>query len=110
MSNPRVSNGAARRSLRKRVAAMGLPCAICGQPIRYDLPAGDPLSFELDEIIPVSRYREGGYASPTACSLDPRNVRPVHRICNQKRGNGLRKGKGGKPRPKYTPFKHSREW
>ena len=110
MGDPRVSNGAARRALRKRVASMGLPCALCGQSIDYSLPSGHPLSFELDEIVPVSRYKEGGYASATACALDPRNVRPVHRqrICNQKRGNGLRKSKGEKREQK--PLKHSRAW
>lgn len=108
--NPRVSNGTRRRDLRRRVASMGLPCALCGAPIDYSLPAGHPLSFELDEIVPVSRFEEGGYASATACALDPRNVRPVHRqrICNQKRGNGLRKSKGEKREQK--PLKHSRAW
>ena len=51
--NPRVSNGTRRRDLRRRVASMGLPCALCGAPIDYSLPAGHPLSFELDEIVPV---------------------------------------------------------
>ena len=108
--NPRVSNGTRRRDLRRRVASMGLPCALCGAPIDYSLPAGHPMSFELDEIVPVSRFEEGGYASATACALDPRNVRPVHRqrICNQKRGNGLRKSKGEKREQK--PIKHSRAW
>ena len=35
--NPRRSNGARRDALRKRVAAMGLPCHICGLPIDYSL-------------------------------------------------------------------------
>lgn len=78
MTNPRQKNGAARRSLRRRVAAMGLPCALCGQPINYDLPPLDPMSYELDEIIPVSL---GG--NP----LDPDNVQPAHRICNQRKSN-----------------------
>lgn len=51
---------------------------MCGLPIRYDAPAGDPLSFELDELVPVSR---GGL--PT----DPSNVAPAHRCCNQWRSN-----------------------
>lgn len=59
---------------------MGLPCAICGHPIDYTLPAGDPLSYELDEIVPVSL---GGD------ELDPENVQPAHRICNQMKGNRL---------------------
>ena len=38
------------------------------------------MSYELDEIIPVSR---GG--DP----FDPDNVQPAHRICNERRGNKL---------------------
>ena len=76
--NPRYSNGSRRRSLSARVRAMGMPCHLCGLPIDYSLPAGHPLSYELDEIVPVSR---GG--SPT----DPANVAPAHRCCNQWRGN-----------------------
>ena len=47
------------------------------------------MSYELDEIVPVSRYREGGYATPQQAALDPMNVAPAHRICNQRRGNRL---------------------
>ena len=75
--NPRRSNGSRRTKLRNRVAAEGAPCHLCGKAIDYSLPAGDPMSFELDEIIPVSR---GG--DP----LDRENVAPAHRICNQMRG------------------------
>ena len=46
----------------------------------YSLPAGHPMSFEVDEIIPVSRYKEGGYASAQACALDFENTQPVHRL------------------------------
>lgn len=78
--NPRRANGSRRTRLRNRVRAMGLPCHICGQPIDYDLPAGHPMSYELDELVPVSR---GG--DP----FDPDNVAPAHRICNQRRGNRM---------------------
>lgn len=78
--NGRYKNGNARRKLRERVKAEGRPCGICGQPIDYSLPAGHPLSYELDEIIPFSR---GG--SP----IDYNNVQPAHRICNQRRGNTI---------------------
>ena len=37
---------------------MRLPCAICGMPIDYDLPAGDPMSFEVDEIARATSERE----------------------------------------------------
>lgn len=66
------------------------------------------MSYELDEIVPVSRWREGGYSSPQQCALDPRNVRPAHRLCNQKRGNGKNRKK--KPVQVKPIYKHSREW
>lgn len=78
--DPRRANGHRRTQLRRRVAAQGRPCALCGGPIDYSLPPGHPLSYELDEIIPVSK---GG--DP----LDPDNVQPAHRICNERRGNKL---------------------
>lgn len=42
-----------------------------------------PMSFVVDEIVPVSR---GG--DP----LDPANTRPAHWICNARRGDGTRRG------------------
>lgn len=81
-SNPRRSNGARRTALRKRVKSLGLPCALCGKPINYALPAGHPMSYELDEIVPVSK---GG--DP----LDFDNVQPAHRCCNQAKGDGSRR-------------------
>ena len=74
----RCSNGNARRKLRARLKAEGRPCALCGRAIDYNLPAGHPQGFEVDEIIPFSK---GG--SPYARD----NVQAVHRICNQRRGN-----------------------
>ena len=76
----RYANGHARRQVRAWLRAQGLPCAICGRPIDYSLQAGDPMSFEVDEIVPVSR---GG------SSIDRANVQPAHRICNQRRGNRM---------------------
>lgn len=77
-ANPRNANGSARRKLRAWLKAQGRPCHLCGGAIDYSLPAGDPMSFEVDEIIPVSK---GG--DP----LDRSNVDAAHRICNQRRGN-----------------------
>ena len=87
MSNPRVSNGAARRALAQRLRALGEPCCICGRPIDYSLPAGHPLSFEMDEDLPTSRWSEFGYRSAMACALDPSNVHAAHRICNERKGD-----------------------
>ena len=87
-SNPRYKNGNARRKMRARIKAMGLPCAICGRPIHYDEPSDSrhPLSFVVDEIKPVGRYREWGYDNKTAAALDWDNVQPAHWICNARKG------------------------
>lgn len=76
--DPRQRNGNARRKLRARLRAEDRPCHICGQPIVYSLPTGDPWSFEAEELVPVSR---GG--SP----YDYGNVDAAHCICSQRRGN-----------------------
>ena len=77
--NPRYANGNARRKLRERYKAMGLPCGICGAQIDYSLGfiidhrtgkrRPHPLSFVIDEIVPVSK---GG--DPLAFD----NTRPAH--------------------------------
>ena len=41
--------------MRRRVKALGEPCWMCGLPIDPARKAGDPLSFELDELVPVSK-------------------------------------------------------
>lgn len=91
MANTRVSNGSEWRKLRARVKASGAPCWICGKPIDYRLrwwvdPSDGkrklhPLSFELDEIVPHSAGGRMIYS----------NVRPAHRVCNQRRGAELAK-------------------
>ena len=75
--NVRVSNGHRRRQLRAWWKAQGLPCQICGRQIDYSLPSGHPMSFEVDEKIPVSR---GG--DP----LSRENTGPSHRSCNEWKG------------------------
>ena len=67
MGNLRYKNGAKRRELRRYFKHKGEPCALCGKPIDYSLPAGHPMSFEIDEIVPVSK---GG---------DPFSVSQVYR-------------------------------
>ena len=90
--NPRKSNGSARRNNTRRLRAEGRPCWICrvfGRSgiIDYSLPAGHPMCFEVDELVPVSRYKEGGYPSPEACANDYHNLAAAHRRCNQWRSN-----------------------
>lgn len=55
------------------------------------------MSFEVDEIVPVSR---GG--SP----IDRANVQPAHRICNQRRGNRMPGDAGAAG----LAVKKSRDW
>lgn len=92
MGNPRCSNGSLRRRNRRRLRFEGRPCWICqvfGRDARidYSLPATHPLSFEVDEIVPVSRYWLGGYGSPEQCAADYSNLAAAHRACNQWRSN-----------------------
>ena len=90
--NPRYSNGNLRRKYRARLKAQGGPCGICGGrlgPIHYDEPsdAAHPLSFVVDEIRPVSKWREFGYDSPAAAAQDWNNLQSAHYICNQRKSN-----------------------
>ena len=92
MSNPRYANGARRRKYRARFKAQGAPCGICkGRlgPIHYDEPSDSqhPLSFVIDEIKPVSRWREFGYPSAQAAALDWNNLQAAHYCCNQAKSN-----------------------
>ena len=80
VSPHRYSNGTARRKLRARIKAEGRPCALCHEPIDYNLPARHPRSYELDEIIPFSK---GG--DPLAYD----NVQPAHRECNLLKSNKI---------------------
>ena len=83
MTNPRRKNGHRRDQVTAWLKAQGRPCWICqafGRPatIDYSLPSRHPWSFEVDELVPVSK---GG--SP----YDKNNVDAAHRRCNQWRGN-----------------------
>lgn len=90
-SNPRYKNGTLRRKHRARFKAMNAPCGICkgklGE-IHYDEPsdAKHPLSFVIDEIKPVSRWKEFGYSSPEAAANDWNNLQAAHYCCNQAKG------------------------
>lgn len=73
---------------------MGCECGICkGRlgPIHYDEPSNYkyPLSFVVDEINPVSRWKEFGYSSARACAEDWNNLQAAHYICNQMKSNKL---------------------
>lgn len=93
-NNPRYKNGTLRRKYRARLKAQGNECGICkGRlgPIHYDEPsdAQHPLSFVVDEIIPVSRWKEFGYDSPEAAAQDWNNLQAAHWCCNQAKSNKI---------------------
>jgi len=94
MTNPRYKNGALRRKYRARFKAMRCECGICNGrlgPIRYDEPSDSkhPLSFVIDEIIPVSRWREYGYNSPEAVANDFNNLQAAHYVCNAQKSDKI---------------------
>lgn len=91
-NNPRSANGNLRRKHRARLKAIGGECGICrGRlgPIHYDEPSDSnhPLSFVIDEIKPVSRWREFGYSSKEAAAQDWNNLQPAHYCCNAMKSN-----------------------
>lgn len=107
MTDPRWKNGNYRRGLRARMKARGDVCHICKKPIDYSLPFSDPMSFVVDERIPVSRWKVYGYDSPEAVCRDPGNTFAAHKICNARKSNkvGYRP-----PRPKNTNYKPDGGW
>lgn len=46
-----------------------------------------PLSFVIDEIRPVSRWREFGYSSREAAAQDWNNLQAAHYCCNAMKSN-----------------------
>ena len=119
--NPRWKSGK-RRKYRQRFRAMQAPCGICGGrlgQIHYDEPSDSkhPLSFVIDEIIPVSKWQEAGYKSASACADDFNNLRAAHWICNAKRGNKINFSMNGQaaqmqaqPQPKQKIIKLDGQW
>lgn len=91
-SNPRSANGNLRRKHRARFKAMAAPCGICRGalgPIDYDAPsdAAHPMSFVIDEIRPISKFRQFGYDSPKEAAQDLNNLQPAHYCCNAAKSN-----------------------
>ena len=90
-NNPRYKNGNLRRKNRARFRAMDAPCGICkgrlGR-IHYEEPSDSkhPLSFVIDEIKPVSKWKQYGYDSPEAAAQDWNNLQAAHYCCNQAKG------------------------
>lgn len=113
MTNPRYANGNLRRKYRARFKAMDAPCGICGGklgPIHYDEPSDHehPLSFVIDEKIPVSRWKEFGYDSREAVARDWNNLQAAHWCCNAAKGARLPNDK--KVIKIQAPIQQDGEW
>jgi len=72
-------NTATRDRDRAAIRRTKPPCHICELPIDYDLKSPDPMSFEVDHIIPLAR----GGADVLA------NKAASHRSCNRTKWHSL---------------------
>ena len=114
-TNPRHANGNLRRKYRARFRAMAAPCGICGGrygPIHYDEPsdARHPLSFVIDEIKPISKWRQFGYDSPEAAAKDWNNLQAAHYCCNAAKSNKLWRSDQSKKTPATSVLLLDGEW
>ena len=83
-----MSRTSDRTYLRNRKRIMHLDtCWLCGQWIDQDLKAPHPLSWTADHVRPYALSKD-----------NHGELRPAHRLCNQKR------------RTKKPPPKHGRQW
>lgn len=69
-------NTTVRNRIREALRKSGAHCAICSEPIDYDLPSSDMMSFHADHKVPLTH---GG-----ADTLE--NSAAVHRRCNLSKG------------------------
>lgn len=75
---PVARNTTKRDRHRRRVAQGHPPCHLCGEPIDYEAHHLEPLSFQIDHIIPLNK---GG-------TDDLDNLAASHRKCNRDKGDG----------------------
>ncbi len=116
-SNPRYANGNLRRKYRARFKAMDAPCGICkGKygPIHYDEPSDykHPLSFVIDEIIPVSKALQFGYENKRGAAEDWDNLQAAHYYCNALKSDKILNEKN-KTFPPHKPISRNEidgEW
>jgi len=77
----------ARRDRHRKLAARGHPpCHICGEPIDYNAGHLEPLSFQIDHVIPLEK---GGPDEMFLPDGTPQ-ILPSHRKCNREKGAGPR--------------------
>lgn len=86
MSNRSIRDGKGHRAYRRKQAALKrrtkdehLPCWLCGEPVDTSLPTTHRLSFTADH---VQALNQGGH-------LVRNELRPAHRACNSRRGDGV---------------------
>lgn len=89
-NTPRPDKTGAHRVMfeknKKRICATQSVCAICGQPVDFNLKYPHPLSACIDHIIPVAK---GGHPS------DIDNLQLAHLTCNRQKSDKLsRQSKG----------------
>lgn len=99
---------------------MDAPCGICKGKlgaIHYDEPSDSkhPLSFVIDEIKPVSKWKMFGYKSARAAAEDWSNLQAAHWCCNATKGDKLgfsiEKNKNTPPGEKYkAPYASDGDW
>lgn len=73
------ADSATHKKARAYYKRLGLPCAICGGALDYTLPHTDPMSYQLDHLVPVALGGKDGIS----------NSRPSHRTCNRTKGAKL---------------------
>lgn len=96
MSQYHRSTAATRTRHRRAIARGRPPCGICGDPIDYSLRSPDPMSFEVDHIVPIAK---GG-----PDELD--NKQAAHRRCNQAKSDRH----DYEPEPEFRTFVTARTW
>ena len=67
-----------RPACRRRDEHANAPCWICGQPIDYTIPDGQPDAWSPDHVYTVAEHPE--------FAEDPANIRAAHLACNKSRG------------------------
>lgn len=67
------------RNRYRNIIKQGEPPCFCGEPINYQAPYLDPLSFTIDHITPLARGGED--------TLD--NLRAAHHQCNRDKSDNV---------------------
>lgn len=92
-----MRNTTRRNRHRKIVARGNPPCHLCGNEIDYQAHHLEPLSFQIDHVVPLNR---GG-------SDVLENLAAAHRHCNRQKSDGPR----ATPAPdRPNRFITSRDW